>query len=758
MGKDSKRDSERESRRKDKRRDDDDDSKDRHEKKSKSAKEKKHRDHSEERRHSKRNKSPKKEKESKSSKAKKHRSRHSSEEKSSKSSRSPSKSSERSKDDKPEAKKTKIGVSYHEEFESENAIMKELDDSSLLQNFEIDRKTIKALNKRGITHLFPIQSATYDILFEGSDLIGRDRTGSGKTLSYALPLVERMRKEGLFKYKSGQKPFILVVVPTRELAIQVTNDFISLKHEETGDFRVMAIYGGTEIRQQIQDVRAGVEVVVGTPGRLLDLLKREALSFSQIRAVVLDEADQMLNLGFEEDVEMLFNDYLYKHTEKEGIQAALFSATVPKWVLDISKKFLKPDYKSVDLIKGKEIKTPSTVKHFAINCPYYARNGAIADIVLCYGGSHSRTIIFCETKKEANDILLSANIKQECQVLHGDIPQKQREVTFKAFKEGKFKCLIATNVAARGLDIPHVDLIVQLEPPKDVDTYIHRAGRTARAGRSGVCVTFYNKKQQAYIDRIEAKANIKLQKIGAPQPGDIIKATARDIVQSLKNVSKEILPLFQDIASELIDEIGSVEALSRALALISGHTEKVKQRSLLCAMEGYVTYILETDTEFRAMSYIWSFLRRNFSPEITESIRGMRAFKTRKGAAFDVPEQYDQEFESIMDKTKGDRRYVLKKATELPEFEEEVQLHRTSHGGDRGRSSGGGDRDRGRSSTGGGDRGRSDRKDVRQRFGGKDDLKVFIGGLSYDADESDLRKLFEREGLYPTDLILLKGN
>lgn len=154
---------------------------------------------------------------------------------------------------------------------------------------------------------------------------------------------------------------------------------------------------------------------------------------------------------------------------------------------------MRTDYKKVDLVK--DYKTPTTVRHLAINCPYFSRNGAIGDIVLCYGGNHCRTIIFTETKKEANEIMLEANIKQECQVLHGDIPQKQREITFKGFRNGQFKCLIATNVAARGLDIPEVDLIVQLAPPKDIDTYVHRAGRTARAGRKGVCVTFYSKKQ-----------------------------------------------------------------------------------------------------------------------------------------------------------------------------------------------------------------------------------------------------------------------
>ena len=166
----------------------------------------------------------------------------------------------------------------------------------------------------------------------------------------------------------------------------------------------------------------------------------------------------------------------------------------------------------------------------------------------------------------------------ECQVLHGDIPQKQREITFQGFREGKFKCLIATNVAARGLDIPEVDLILQLDPPKDVEAYIHRSGRTGRAGRKGICVTFYNKKQFGLIERIEYKAKIKFKKVGAPQKEDLIKCLARDASTGLDSVNKDMLHFFADPAKELIEKMGSEEALSRALAYISGYTENFKQR------------------------------------------------------------------------------------------------------------------------------------------------------------------------------------
>ena len=171
----------------------------------------------------------------------------------------------------------------------------------------------------------------------------------------------------------------------------------------------------------------------------------------------------------------------------------MFSATVPKWVKTVAEQYLAPDFRTIDLAKNLKNKTSKTVKHYAINCPYHNRMSALADVLVIYGGL-GQTIVFCSTKMEANSLLLTDKIKQDIEVMHGDIAQNQREVTLKRFKEQKFSVLVATDVASRGLDIPNVDLVIQVEPPKDVETYIHRAGRTARAGRGGTCITFFTKK------------------------------------------------------------------------------------------------------------------------------------------------------------------------------------------------------------------------------------------------------------------------
>jgi len=630
----------------------------------------------------------------------------------------------------------KVKISSDHNSDSKSPKIEEVEKHpNRLKDFISDKKTRILLKKRGIKYLFPIQEKTFFMVFQGKDLIARDRTGSGKTLGYALPLIEKLRSEGMFKVKKPQQnPHLLILLPTRELAIQVTNEINMLRHE-SNEYRVLNLYGGTEIRPQIMDLRNGAEIVVGTPGRILDLLERNVLNFSETKAIVLDEADQMLNMGFQESVEMIFEKH--KEHRKEQTQYLLFSATIPDWIHNITRKYISENREFIDLVKNSEAKTVKTVEHLAINCPYHMRVETIGDVVLCYGGKHCRTIIFTETKSEANDIMLKSKIKQECQVLHGDIPQKQREITFKGFREGKFKCLIATNVAARGLDIPEIDLIVQLDPPVDVDTYIHRAGRTARAGRKGVCVTFYTKKQLLLLEKIERKANIILKRAGTPQPLDIIKASVRDIIHGLKQVSNDVLPLFDQAAQELIKDLGPQDALARALAYVSGHTEKLKQRSLLCAFDGWVTFIVKSQMEFRNIGFVWTFIRNSFDAETVNKIKGMRAFKDRKGAAFDAPEDIQAVFEEFVS---NNSNFTIEKALTLPDLMDE---NPTFNGYNNNMNNN-------QEETGG-----FHNKRNNFAFRGKKDLEVFIGNLGYNMNYNDLNEFFKQNGVILDNLNLL---
>ena len=233
---------------------------------------------------------------------------------------------------------------------------------------------------------------------------------------------------------------------------------------------------------------------------------------------------------------------------------------------------------------------------------------------------------------------MAESMKHEVEVLHGDIAQNQREVTLKRFREGKFKVLVATDVASRGLDIPNVDLVIQLEPPKDVETYIHRSGRTARAGASGTCITFYSMKNQSLINLIERKAGVNFKKIGAPLPEDIVKASANGAIESMERVADEVLPHFEEAADLLISKFGPKKALQMALAHISGNTDKIHQRSLLTAEQGFVTYEITCRTEFRGISYVWGLIRKLLPEAICNNIKSMRTFADFRGAAFDVAE------------------------------------------------------------------------------------------------------------------------
>lgn len=540
-------------------------------------------------------------------------------------------------------------------------------------NFEISASTIQTLKRNNFHYLFPIQQKTYKHVFAKKDIIGRDRTGSGKTLAFALPTLERLREEKRLSGKRGQLPFVLVILPTRELAIQVTREFEKLSNNNR-EFRVMSIYGGTSVDDQIHKLRSGVEVVVGTPGRLMDLQDRGKLILSDLQTIVLDETDQMLNFGFQEDIEEILDGV--KHDLKdvdrtlEDVQFLLFSATVPRWVEKIAMRFMKKDLVRVDMVKNSTIKTSTTVSHLCMNFPSKDQKiKAIGDIVKLYGGDHCRTIVFTDTKDEANNILLNGQLKMDLQVLHGDIPQNQREVTFKSFRNGKLRCLVATNVAARGLDIPEVDLIIQLSPPKEIDAYIHRSGRTGRAGKSGTCITFYTSWERELIGRIEYKVGVKLAKVGVPQPEDLIKASARDIGLSFDDVSPDVLEFFKDSVKDILEHYSPEEALGRALAIMSGYTKKVKQRSLLSSTEGYVTYVLETDDEVRSMQYVWTILKRNFSANICDSIKKMVFLRNRRGVVFDISEKNKKTFDDIIEEL-DERGLDVYAAKVLPEIEE----------------------------------------------------------------------------------------
>ncbi|XP_055503287.1 nucleolar RNA helicase 2 isoform X2 [Leucoraja erinacea] len=526
-------------------------------------------------------------------------------------------------------------------------------------NFRISPETIKLLKGRGVTHLFPIQSQTFNHIYDGSDCVAQARTGTGKTFSFAIPLVEKLQLE-MTDQKRGRPPKVLILTPTRELAIQVARDIKDI----TRKLSVPCFYGGTAYNGQMDSIRNGIDILVGTPGRIRDHLQNMKIDLSKLKHVVLDEVDQMLDMGFAEQVEDILGT-AYKKDSKDNPQTLLFSATCPSWVYDVAKKYMNSSYKQVDLIGKRTQRAATTVEHLAITCHWSQRPSVIGDVIQVYSGSHGRTIVFCETKKEVNELAINNCIKQEAQCLHGDIPQKQREITLKGFRDGSFEVLVATNVAARGLDIPEVDLVIQNCPPKDVDSYIHRSGRTGRAGRTGVCICLYQRKEETSLRTVEVKAGLKFKRVGVPTTSDIIKASCKDAIRSLDSVPASVSEHFHAAAETLIEKRGALEALAAALAHISG-AKSLDQRSLLNSEKGFTTMMLACSIEMHNIGFAWRGLKEQLGETVENQVKRMQFLKGKMGVCFDVPEDA---VESLKGSWQDSRRWTLSVADELPELE-----------------------------------------------------------------------------------------
>lgn len=336
----------------------------------------------------------------------------------------------------------------------------------------------QALSERGIVHTFEIQELTLPIALDGTDIIGQARTGMGKTLGFGVPLLDRVFDSADIEELDGT-PRALVVTPTRELAVQVADDLEqAAKHTPV---RVTTVYGGRPYEEQISVLRAGVDVIVGTPGRLIDLHEQGALALDRVAILVLDEADEMLDLGFLPAIEKLLQALTHEH------QTMLFSATMPGPILSLARSFLtKPIHIRAESDSSQH--THASTKQVVVQAHQMDKVAIIVRALQCEG--RGRTIIFTRTKRSAAEVagdLASAGFTVGA--VHGDLGQTAREKSLQSFRDGKVDILVATDVAARGIDVDDVTHVINYQTPDDPMTYVHRIGRTGRAGHSGTAIT-----------------------------------------------------------------------------------------------------------------------------------------------------------------------------------------------------------------------------------------------------------------------------
>ncbi len=421
------------------------------------------------------------------------------------------------------------------------------------KNLGLSDDTLKALKKKGFEEPTPIQEKSIPILLKGEcDLIGQAQTGTGKTAAFGLPILEQIKE----KVKHTQ---CLILAPTRELAIQISDELNSLKGSKK--LHIVPIYGGQAIDLQLRSLKKSVDIVVGTPGRVIDHIKRKSMKLNDISHLVLDEADEMLNMGFLEDVEIIM-----KATNQEK-RTMLFSATMPKEILRIAKKYMK-DYEVVAIKKAQLTASLTDQIYFEVSTSQkFDALCRIIDIEHEFYG-----LIFCRTKVDVDKIgrrLIDRGYDADS--LHGDISQSQRETILNKFKGRRTNILVATDVAARGIDINDLTHVINFSLPQDPEYYIHRIGRTGRAGKEGTAITFVTPEEYRKLLFIQKITKAKIRKEKIPKIKDIINSKKTRIKTQLNSIIKE--DKYSDFIAMAQDLLGEQEPENIIAALLK-HTYK----------------------------------------------------------------------------------------------------------------------------------------------------------------------------------------
>lgn len=419
-----------------------------------------------------------------------------------------------------------------------------------MQKFEdlgLSTELLNALSKKGFEEPSEIQRLVIpELLKERTHLIGQAQTGTGKTAAFSIPILETIDADKTVK--------ALILAPTRELANQVADEIYSLKGEK--DIKVLAVYGGASIEQQIKNLKKGVDIVVGTPGRVMDLMRKKILKVDNLDYFVLDEADEMLNMGFLEDIELILEK---TNDEKKML---FFSATMPKAILDIAKRFMI-NYKMLKVEK-KELTTNLTeqIYYEVKQEDKFEALSRVLDYEQDFYG-----IVFCRTKSEVDDVtnrLKARNYDAEC--IHGDITQGLRQKALDLFKKKVLTILVATDVAARGIDVSNLTHVINYSIPQEAESYVHRIGRTGRAGQKGIAITFVTPREASKLAQIKRITKTDIKRENIPNVEEILNAKKEALIAYVDEIIKENdHNAYDQLATELLEGRDPQEVLASVL-------------------------------------------------------------------------------------------------------------------------------------------------------------------------------------------------
>lgn len=414
-------------------------------------------------------------------------------------------------------------------------------------DLNLDDKVLQAIDAMGFEEPSQIQAEAIPVVLEGTDMIGQAQTGTGKTLAYGAPVISMIDK--------SSKVSVLVLTPTRELAIQVNDELSTIAKFKK--VRIMPIYGGQPIERQIKALKRGIEIVVGTPGRILDHIKRHTIDLSDIKFLILDEADEMLNMGFIDDIENIIKNV------NNDRQTMLFSATMPEQIKRLASKYMNKETKHIKIVKN--TLTVEKIKQY-----YYEVKAKDRFEILCRildVDEPSSAIIFCKTKRGVDELVDAMQARgYNVEGMHGDMNQNQRLNTLKKFKENNLEFLVATDVAARGIDVDDVSHVINYELPQDMESYVHRIGRTGRANKDGIAYSLVTPREYILLKQIEKFTRSKIKRNEIPTVDEIFETKYKHILEDVKQtLDNDDYKKFTPMATELDDEYNLVDV---AAALI----------------------------------------------------------------------------------------------------------------------------------------------------------------------------------------------